>query len=236
MRTLLPFFLSAIFVFIHLHMEGNIPPSAKQQFADLYPQVEAAFWEQKSNGYLASFESPLGTKKVYFDEDGRWQKSSLLIGEERLPATILRYVDRFHQNADAISFRLEYNSASVWYHVELEYSNRIVIKDFDETGCLQHEETIYLSSGISHAVVETPCGNKALSHLSPTPAYSFSGLEWFEYDLQKHRDFMAAFSATPSIANQFMEFKSGDDLRVALRRVNLPFQNVDHFLTIRLGK
>ena len=232
MKKSLQFVLFTIFALGLTTLSANIPELAKQQFAELYPLAEVPYWEKGSNGYVASFRSPAGLKRAYFDEQGSWQESSLKLVTTRMPAGVVRNLQQHHDKVSEISYGVGYNRSKEWYWAELVYADRVVLQRFDESGNLKEEKTVLFSTGGKHGSIGVVLPYPQQVPNSIRPASQLSGLEWFAFDLKKHREFMDKFSV-PNVSDYLRNQRSGKDLSTALRRINIPFQNVDYPFIIR---
>ena len=232
MKKSLQFILCTVFALGFFNASANIPELVKRQFAELYPGAKDTHWEALPEGYIASFQSSTGPKKAYFDEQGHWKESSLRLGTERMPAGVVRRLQVHHTRASEISYGVGYNRVREWYWAESVYPDRLIIQRFDESGSIQQQQTIHFSTAAKHGLIEAvfPGYQRETTFLHPT--VRLTGLEWVAFDLKRHRAFMQSFSK-PDKSDHFYKSRSGNDLSVALRRLNTPFQNVDYPFIIR---
>ena len=135
-----------------------IPEAVQQKFAQLYPEIEAPFWEKRHDGIVAIFQDEEGLKKAFFQEDGQWMETRIRMGREQLPAAVNTFIRENYQEAEISFCGKVYTESGAWYRIESELPNKIVLKTLDGNGVLLKEQSILLSTA-----------NAPSSSLAPVP-------------------------------------------------------------------
>ena len=129
----------------------NIPAAVRESFAQLYPEIEAPFWEERHDGIVAFFQDEEGLKKAFFQEDGSWIETRIRLGRGELPEGVNNFIRENYREAEISFCGKVYTESGAWYRVESELPDRIVLKTLDEEGTLIEERAILLSVGIQPA-------------------------------------------------------------------------------------
>lgn len=155
MKKILICILFCLSSLITAYTNNTIPEIVKTMFTQLYPQIEAPFWEDRSDGIVATFMDAEGLKKVFFNEDGRWIETRIYINRAQLPEGVQQFVKENYQAADITFCGKVHSDSGQWYRIESELPDRVVLKTLDESGSLIEEETIFLSTLIETAPAVT---------------------------------------------------------------------------------
>ena len=131
----------------------NIPAAVRESFAQLYPEIEAPFWEERHDGIVAIFQDEEGLKKAFFQEDGRWVETRIRMGRGQLPSGVNNFMRENYQEAEISFCGKVYTESGAWYRIESELPDRIVLKTLTEGGVLIEESSIFFSLGKEPAPV-----------------------------------------------------------------------------------
>ena len=131
----------------------HIPAAVQQRFVQLYPEIEAPFWEERHDGIVAIFQDEEGLKKAFFQEDGRWVETRIRMGRGQLPSGVNNFMRENYQEAEISFCGKVYTESGNWYRIESELPDRIVLKTLTEEGVLIEESSILFSLGNEPAPV-----------------------------------------------------------------------------------
>ena len=124
----------------------EVPKVVQDAFARLYPQITTLDWEHRPEGIVATFVDEEGLKKAFFNADGHWLETRNRMATDQLPAPIQAFIQRNYQGASISFAGRVYNPNGVWYRVESELSDRVVLKNLNTDGALIEERTIWFST------------------------------------------------------------------------------------------
>ncbi|MCB0634975.1 MAG: PepSY-like domain-containing protein [Lewinella sp.] len=125
----------------------TVPEAVQQGFRDLYPNVETPHWELRHDQqYVATFPSPEGLRKAFFNEQGHWLETRLRLPIEELPTGVRQFIRQYYPDAHITFTGQIYQKDGFRYRVESELPDRVVLKDLDPTGQLINESVITFST------------------------------------------------------------------------------------------
>lgn len=148
MKKLILFMLLLIAAHIGSLAASEVPRSVQDAFARLYPQITTYNWEHRPEGIVATFVDEEGLKKAFFSSDGHWIETRNRMAQDQLPAPVQTFIQRNYQGATISFAGRVYNPNGVWYRVESELSDRVVLKNLDTDGTLIEERTIWFSTSL----------------------------------------------------------------------------------------
>ncbi|HMQ49552.1 MAG TPA: hypothetical protein PKA00_18840 [Saprospiraceae bacterium] len=145
MKSLLLSLLFSVLSLSSMWANNPIPDAVQKAFHQLFPAIENPFWENRQEGLVATFRDEEGFKKVFFTPEGQWQETRLRVYPAELPIGIKNFIQTHYQVADITYLGRIESAESVYYRIESELPDRIVLKKLDEQGVLLQEEVIWLS-------------------------------------------------------------------------------------------
>ena len=124
----------------------TIPKAVLHTFTQLYPDIEAPFWEHRHDGVVAIFNDEEGMKKAFFREDGAWMETRIRIARSELPTGVQRFIREHYHEAEISFYGKVYTANGTWYRVESELPGKVVLKNLDDQGMLMDEQVISFST------------------------------------------------------------------------------------------
>ncbi|MCB0636886.1 MAG: hypothetical protein KDC54_09735 [Lewinella sp.] len=126
--------------------DNPVPQVVARQFAQRYPGVEVALWEDQGNGHMAAhFPSAQGLKTAVFHANGQWIYTSLRLNPILLPEGIYELLRQPPHGARLTFSGKVFNDDQSWYRLEYELQDRLIRRDVDGQGQLLREEVISYS-------------------------------------------------------------------------------------------
>lgn len=124
----------------------EVPKVVQDAFARLYPQITTLDWEHRPEGIVATFVDEEGLKKAFFSAEGHWMETRNRMVMDQLPAPVQTFIRQNYQSASVSFAGRVYHPKGVWYRVESEFSDRVVLKNLDADGTLMEERIIWFST------------------------------------------------------------------------------------------
>lgn len=147
----------------HLLAATEIPKVVQDAFARLYPHITSLDWEHRPEGIVATFVDEEGLKKAFFNADGYWIETRNRMAQNQLPAPIQTFIQNHYQDASISFAGRVYNPNGVWYRVESELSDRVVLKTLNTDGTLIEERTIWFSTPLPLSKPAKPANLQGIS-------------------------------------------------------------------------
>jgi hypothetical protein len=126
----------------------EVPKVVQDAFARLYPQITALDWEHRPEGIVATFVDEEGLKKAFFNVEGYWIETRNRMATNQLPAPVQKFIQNNYSGASISFAGRVYDPNGVWYRVESELSDRVVLKTLNTDGTLIEERTIWFSTSL----------------------------------------------------------------------------------------
>lgn len=137
-----------IAVQFNLLATAEVPKVVQDAFTRLYPQINTMNWEHRPEGMVATFVDEEGLKKAFFNAEGHWIETRIRMATDQLPTPVQKFIQNNYRGASISFAGRVYNPNGVWYRVESELSDRVVLKNLDTDGTLIEERTIWFSTSL----------------------------------------------------------------------------------------
>ena len=128
-----------------LQAQVDVPQAVKDRFARLYPQHTNTIWEEQNSKLIATFRDKEGLKRAFFDHNAYWIETRLTQKKNELPIGIQQFITKNYKDGEITFCGKVYNTAGVWYRVESEYPDRIILKTLNGQGNLLEEQIVSYS-------------------------------------------------------------------------------------------
>lgn len=118
--------------------EGDVPEKVMTAF-NKTGSVENVDWVSENQHYIASYydEKQSAYLQRYYDQNGKWIKTSKEVEENKLPASIKSNLDGLYgQDYTILLITAELSTDKVDYHVEIETTEGMFKLHFDKNGKL----------------------------------------------------------------------------------------------------
>jgi len=139
-------FLAAVLLLSLNSTLGSVPERVLNKFNHYYPEGKQISWEQQADHFVVMFKDRGLLKKAFFEPNGYWVETRIRQEEPELPMVVSDFLNSFYPTATVNFCAVAYNESQIWYHVESELKDRVVIKKLDEHGLLFSKKTIAFST------------------------------------------------------------------------------------------
>lgn len=123
--------------------KADLPKRVLKTFETKFPGVENLKWNVEKGDYKLKFVYNGKKTTVEIDgEDGHWEKTSIHIAFDELPAPVQAAVNKQKKNADIDEIKRVVNDDDeLYYRIELLEGNLVTKIDIDEKGTVIKSET-----------------------------------------------------------------------------------------------
>lgn len=126
----------------------SVPPEAEAHFANIYPEVENPHWEYREGGISALFTLDDELIKVFYENDGEWRETRTSVSRRSLPQSVVEFISTYYRNGRITYAGQVKTQTEVYYRIESEYLQGMIIKLLTPNGQLLKEERITYTSSL----------------------------------------------------------------------------------------
>lgn len=120
----------------------SVPSVVKQAFRQFHPQAEEVYWENRGNGYRASFYENGFSRELRFTASGEWTCLCTFLEMSELPKPVQTYLSRRFPEWETPSVvtRVDGREKDPVFKVCFELPEGLLELSFDEKGNLLKEQ------------------------------------------------------------------------------------------------